>query len=153
MDMYKEWLEGTWTLESFTGKDEEGNVIDVMGPGATGFISYTSDGWISVEIIKADRMKYRIPDLERGTDEETLAAARSLFAYAGRYEVDEENAIVYHNLEFALVPNWIGSSQKRYINRVDDNTLELTADPARMGPEGKKLNSCLRWNRLEPLNK
>ena len=147
--MYKEWLTGTWKLDSFTGTDEDGNVIDIMGAGATGFISYSSDGWVSVQIAKADRPRYSIPDTEGGTDEQTIAAARGLFAYAGRFEVDEENGIVYHNLEFSLIPNWIGSKQKRYINKEADNILTLTADPVRMGPEGKKLNSRLRWIRLD----
>lgn len=143
--MYSEWLKGTWRLESFTATDEEGEVIDLMGAGATGFLSYSSDGWVSVQIIRAGRMRYDIPDVEGGTDEQTLSAARGLFAYAGKYTVDEENAIVYHHLEFSLIPNWIGSKQKRYITKESENVLVLTADPARMGPGGKKRNSRLRW--------
>jgi hypothetical protein len=72
-----------------------------------------------------------------------------MFAYAGRFIVDEENAIVYHNLEFSLITNWIGSKQKRYIGKVSDTILELTADPVRMGKSGKKQRSKLRWIRLD----
>jgi hypothetical protein len=147
--MYKEWLKGTWKLDSFTAKDEDGQVIEVMGPGATGFICYSQDGWMSVEIMKADRTRYDIPDTEGGTTEQTLAAARSLFAYAGKYTVDEENAIVYHHLEFALIPNWIGSTQKRYITKESENALILGADPARIGPGGKKRVTRLRWVRAD----
>ena len=148
-NMYSGWLQGTWRLDSFTAADEEGETIDVMGAGATGFICYSGDGWVSVQIIKPDRMRYDIPDVEGGTDEQTLSAARSLFAYAGRYTVDEENAIVYHHLEFSLIPNWIGSTQKRYITKESENVLVLSADPARMGPGGKKRKSSLRWIRAE----
>lgn len=142
--MYSEWLKGTWMLESFiaTGDDD---TIHPMGKGATGFICYSDDGWMSVQIIKADRMRYTTPDVEGGTDVETLAAARSLFAYAGKYTVDEENAIVYHNLQFSLIPNWIGSTQKRYITRESDNILVLGSDPVRIGTDGKKRISRLRW--------
>jgi hypothetical protein len=35
--MIAEWLKGTWKLDSFTGTDEDGVSIDMMGPGATGF--------------------------------------------------------------------------------------------------------------------
>jgi hypothetical protein len=147
--MYAEWLKGTWKLESFTGTDEEGNVTDIMGAGATGFICYSSDGWVSVQIAKAGRPRYDIPDTEGGSVEQTLAAARGLFAYAGPIDVDEEKGIVYHNLEFSLIPNWIGSKQKRYITKETDDILVLTADPVRMGAEGKKQKSRLRWIRIK----
>ena len=147
--MYSDWLKGTWKLDSFTATDEEGEVIDVMGAGATGFICYSNDGWVSVQIIKADRMRYDIPDVEGGSAEQTLSAARGLFAYAGRYTVEEDNAIVYHHLEFSLIPNWIGSKQKRYITKESDNVLVLSADPVRMGPGGKKRKSRLRWIKID----
>ena len=145
--MYSEWLKGTWKLDRFSAVDEEGETIEVMGDGATGFICYSDDGWVSVQIAKANRMRYDIPDVEGGTTEQTLSAARSLFAYAGKYTVDEENAIVYHHLEYSLIPNWIGSSQKRYICKESDNVLVLNSDPARIGPGGKKRKSSLRWTR------
>ena len=58
--MYSDWLKGTWKLDTFTATDEEGEAIDVMGAGATGFICYSSDGWVSVQIIKPNRMRYAI---------------------------------------------------------------------------------------------
>lgn len=145
--MFSDWLKGTWKLDKFTATDEQGETIDYMGEGATGFICYSGDGWVSVQIIKKDRMRYDIPDVEGGTDEQTLSAARGLFAYAGTFMVDEDNAIVYHHLEFSLIPNWIGSTQKRYINRESENVLILSADPVRMGPGGKKRKSYIRWVR------
>jgi len=145
--MYSDWLIGTWKLDSFTAVDENGEAIDVMGAGATGFICYSGNGWVSVQIVKTDSLCNDIPDVEGGTTEQTLSAARGLFAYAGRYTVDEENAIVYHHLEFSLIPNWIGSTQKRYICKESDTVLVLSADPVRMGPGGKKRKSSLRWLR------
>jgi len=145
--MYSEWLKGTWMLDSFTATDEEGNTIEYMGAGATGFICYSGDGWMSVQVIKPDRMRYDVPDVEGGTDGQTLSAARGMFTYAGKYTVDEENAVVYHHLEFSLIPNWIGSTQKRYITKESDTILVLSADPVRMGPGGKKRKACLRWTK------
>ena len=147
--MYSDWLKGTWKLDTFLATDEDGNVIEVMGEGATGFICYSNDGWMSVQIMQKGRPGYDIPDILGGTDEQTLSAARGLFAYAGKFTVDEENAIVYHHLEFCLVPNWIGSTQKRYITKESDNVLILRADPARIGPGGKKRVTRLRWVRKE----
>lgn len=146
--MIKEKLLGTWKLHSFTGTDEEGVTVPIMGEGATGFICYSQDGWVSVEIMRAKRPRYDIPDIELGTDEQTLAAARGMFAYAGPFTVDEENKIVYHEIEFSLIPNWIGSRQKRYVRFEGDSTLILTADPARAGKDGRLRRPTLRWVRI-----
>jgi hypothetical protein len=143
-----ERLVGTWKLKSFTGTDEDGTVTDIMGAGASGFICYSNDGWVSVQIIAADRPRYKIPDTAGGTVMQTLAAARGMFAYAGRFAVDEGAGIVYHELEFALIPNWIGSRQKRYVTFENENTLALTADPTRIGIDGKRRRTKLVWERL-----
>ncbi|MDR1067793.1 MAG: lipocalin-like domain-containing protein [Clostridiales Family XIII bacterium] len=140
-------LVGTWRLQSFTGTDESGETIAVMGAGATGFICYSDDGWVSVQIACANRPRYDIPDTAGGSDEQTLAAARGTFAYAGRFVTDEDAGIVYHELEFSLIPNWIGSRQKRYVEFRDAGTLVLTADPVRIGADGKRRRTELVWVR------
>ena len=99
-----------------------------------------------MEILRAGRPRYDIPDTELGSYEQTLASARCMFAYAGRFTVDEENQVVYHELEFSLIPNWIGSRQKRYVRFEDEGkTLILTADPVRIGKDGKRRNTALVW--------
>lgn len=146
--MLQEKLLGTWKLASFTGTDEDNVTVHIMGEDATGFICYSQDGWVSVQILRADRPRYDVPDTELGSDDQTLAAARGMFAYAGRFTVDDDHQIVYHNLEFSLIPNWIGSRQKRYVHFEDGgNTLILTADPVRIGKDGKRRNTELRWVR------
>ena len=114
-----------------------------------------------VYLLLAGRMGFRpdparrqtahdIPDTELGTDERS-AAARGMFAYAGRYTADEDKRIVYHDLEFSLIPNWIGSRQKRYVQFEDNGaTLVLTADPVRIGKDGKRRRTALRWVRNNP---
>ena len=142
--MYNEWLKGNWKLDSFTAIGEDGEVLTVFGTGAAGFICYSNDGWMSVQIIKPDRMTYDSPHVDGGTDEQTLSAARGSFAYAGKYTVDEENAIVYHHLEFSLIPNWIGSTQKRHITKENDTVLILSSDPVESGRGGKMYKLRLR---------
>ncbi|SMC78441.1 lipocalin-like domain-containing protein [Papillibacter cinnamivorans] len=146
--MIKEKLMGAWKLVSNLVTDEDGVTIHSMGEGATGLICYTNDGWMSVQIQAANRPRYDIPDMELGTDEQTLAVARSTFFYAGRVTVDEENQVVYHDLEFCLVPNWIGSRQKRYVRFEDDgNVLVLSTDRYRMGKDGKLRIGTLHWRK------
>jgi hypothetical protein len=112
--MLKEKLLGTWKLDSFTGTDEDGRTDHIMGEGATGFICYSQDGWVSVEILRADRPRYDIPDTELGPDEQTLAPARGMFAYAGRFAVDEENRSSITSSSSAH-PQLDRHRQKRYV--------------------------------------
>jgi len=139
------WLVGTWMLESFTSTDEKDVVSDAMGPGATGYLTYGPDGWMSVQLMQAGRKPFAVPDMDGGTPEQTIAAARSFFAYAGPYDVDEANRIVYHNLKFSLMPNWIGGRQKRYVKTTGDDRLELSGDPVLIG--GKTQVTRLKWLR------
>lgn len=142
---FRSWLVGTWMMESFTSTDDKGVVTDAMGSGALGVISYSADGWMSVQIMRPGRKPFAVPDLDGGTPEETIQAARTFFAYAGPFEVDEEKAIVYHNLQFSFMPNWIGGRQKRYIKAEGDDVLELSGDPVLIG--GKTQVTRLRWKR------
>ncbi|MBK1613009.1 hypothetical protein CKO44_05920 [Rubrivivax gelatinosus] len=141
------WLVGTWLLESFTSTDDNGVVTDAMGPGAMGYISYGADGWMSVQLARPGRALFAVPDMDGGTVEQTVEAARSYFAYAGPYVVDEEDRIVYHNLLISLMPNWVGSEQKRYVKTEGDDVLILSGDPVLIG--GKTQITQLRWRRRE----
>lgn len=132
-------------MESFTTTDATGVVGDAMGPGARGCISYAADGWMSVQIMRRDRQPYAVPDLDGGTPEQTIAAAQSYFAYAGPFDVDEDQAVVYHHLHYSMLPNWQGECQKRYIASDGDNVLELSGDPVLIN--GKTQITRLRWKR------
>ena len=139
------WLVGTWTLESFTSTDDRGVTTDAMGAGATGYLSYSADGWMSVQLMRAGRKPFRVSDMDGGTLEQTVDAARSYFAYAGPYTVDETASVVYHNLVFSLMPNWVGGKQKRYARKLGNDELELSGDPVLIA--GKMQTNRLRWRR------
>jgi hypothetical protein len=140
------WLIGTWMLESFSSSDEHGVVTDAMGPGATGYLSYSQDGWMSVQLSRPGRKPFAVPDMDGGTPEQTIEAARSYFSYAGPFSVDETNRIVYHHLVLSLMPNWVGSKQKRYVKQDGNDILELSGDPVLIG--GKTQITRLRWHRF-----
>ncbi|MGV1769732.1 MULTISPECIES: lipocalin-like domain-containing protein [Rhizobium/Agrobacterium group] len=145
-----DWLQGTWSLETFTSMDDAGAVVDVMGPNVSGYISYASDGWMSVQIMAANRKLYDFPEISGGKDDQLIAAATSYFAYAGRYTIDPQAAIVIHHLQFSLLPNWVGGHQTRYIERASDTVLILSGDPAPL--DGKQQVARLRWQRVRSIN-
>jgi len=146
--LLSDWLVGTWMLESFTSTDEHGVVSDAMGAGATGYLSYSKDGWMSVQLAQAGRHPFAVPDMDGGTPEQTIEAARTFFAYSGPFSVDEVNHIVYHHLLYSLMPNWVGSKQKRYVKTEGDDVLELSGDPILIA--GKTQVTRLRWRRRAP---
>lgn len=146
----KQYVIGAWILESFTSTDENGVVADAMGAGATGYIAYGSDGWMSVQIMRAGRKPYARPDLDGGTPEQIIDAAKSYFAYAGPYTIDEPNRVLYHHLKVSLMPNWTGGKQKRYVHAISDDVMELSGDPVLIA--GKQQVTRLRWRRHAAAN-
>jgi len=54
-----------------------------LGEDATGFLLYTADGFMSVQIMRPGRLRYRAGGLGDGTDAESAGAARGYVAYAG----------------------------------------------------------------------
>ncbi|WP_249654008.1 lipocalin-like domain-containing protein, partial [Pectobacterium brasiliense] len=49
-------LRGLWFLESFIDVLGDGSVVHMMGEGATGYIQYTDDNWMTVQIMGSDRV-------------------------------------------------------------------------------------------------
>jgi hypothetical protein len=146
----KQYVIGAWILESFTSTDESGVVTDAMGAGATGYIAYGSDGWMSVQIMRAGRKPYARPDLDGGTPEQIIDAAKSYFAYGGPYTIDEPNRVLYHHLQVSLMPNWTAGKQKRYVKIINDDVMELSGDPVLIA--GKTQVTRLRWRRHAAAN-
>ena len=68
--------------------------------------------------------------------------ARSYFAYAGPYHIDEERAVITHDFRFCIDPVLIGTVQERHVRFFDDK-LELRA----IGSPGTALPSTLLWRR------
>ena len=62
-----------------------------------------------------------------GTLEEKARAASGFMAYCGRYEVHGDHVV--HHIEQSLFPNWVGTSQKRFIE-LEGDRLTLPRTPS-----------------------
>jgi Lipocalin-like domain len=80
-----------------------------------------------------------------GTPEEYREIARSYIGYCGRYEVDEDLAMVIHLPAVALVPNLIAQKQQRLVELSGDRLI-LTASHTRS--DGTSISSRLEWSRV-----
>lgn len=141
--MIEEQIMGAWELVSFLGFLPDGGILSPMGRGVTGSIVY-APGYVSVNLMRGNRERAEpetllshLPDAVAGP------MARSYFAYAGPYHIDEERAVIIHDFRFCLDPALIGTVQERHVRLFDDK-LELSVKAA----VGSALPSALLWRRV-----
>jgi hypothetical protein len=143
----RERLVGSWRLVSYEVRDGAGVLVGYpLGEDAMGYLVYTVDGFMSVQIMRLGRPRYQAGGLGDGTDAESAAAARGYVAYAGPYHV-ERDSVVVHEPEVSLFPNWVHAPAAREVVLVEPR-LELT-NPETLPYGGRELTAVLRWERFE----
>ncbi|MFC8828797.1 lipocalin-like domain-containing protein [Streptomyces sp. NPDC057137] len=140
-------LVGYWRLVSYEVRDGLGVPVGhPLGDDATGCLLYTADGFMSVQIMRPDRPRYRADGLGDGTDAESAAAARGYVAYAGPYHV-EGDSVVVHEPEVSLFPNWVRATVARKVVLVEPRLELTTLTPLPFG--GEHLTAALTWERVQ----
>ncbi len=144
----REYLIGAWTLESYQSSDLDGsNMRYPLGADARGIIMYTADGYMSAQIMRADRAPIARGDLQVADTAELAAAAKGYLAYTGPYSV-LDTGVIAHHVDVSLLPNWVGGTQYRAA-RTGDGRLELSpAEPVVI--KGKPRHGVLLWRRAKP---
>jgi hypothetical protein len=96
---------GTWIL---TGADKllpDGKRVPDYGPNPHGLAIFTSDGYYSVQIYRAERVKFSSGDKFKGTPEEYKEASLSTSVHYGRYSVDPVKHTMTFKIDRSSVPN------------------------------------------------
>ena len=137
-------LVGAWRLVTYEAHSGD-ELSYPLGEDASGYIMYTSDGYMSVLIMAAGRTEFASGDILGGTDAEKLEAASTFIAYCGRYEFLGDRVI--HKIETAFYPNRVGTEQVRYVQQ-DGDELILTTPPMELA--GKLRSGRLIWERAAP---
>ena len=101
---------------------------------------------MSVSLMKPGRAPFETSWLFEGTPAEKVAAMETYAAYAGRYEVREQEQKVIHHVEFSLFPNWIGTAQERFY-RFEEDRLVLYTEPFD-SPDGGQQAAFLIWKKI-----
>ncbi len=145
----RERLIGAWKLVSYVEKPVDGSAAFYpMGEKPQGIIMYTSDGYMSAQLMHPGRRPFASGDWFRGSDEEFKEEARSYIAYSGPFHTDEDKQTLTHSMFVSLFPNWLGQTQPRVV-KIERDMLHLSsAVPIMSG--GKKTMSYLTWRRAEP---
>jgi hypothetical protein len=136
-------LIGTWRLISWENRSVDGQSSYPLGKDAVGYIMYNEDGYMSVAIMRPDRMKFVAGDLLGGSTEEKVRAADSYVSYCGRYEFWGDTVV--HHVELSLFPNWVGVEQERLVE-LRGNRLTLSTRPILLG--GNQQTAHLVWERV-----
>ncbi len=142
-------LAGSWRLIRYF-REQGDRRVEPFGPHAYGHLLYAADGRMAATLCRPDRPHLTsAPGLDwSGDPAEWAAAAQSYFAYTGSYQLvtaTERGFIVDHQVEAALLPDWVGTSIRRW-GYFEGNRMVLTTfDPAL--PLGDGAGSTLDWVR------
>ncbi|MBM4254270.1 MAG: lipocalin-like domain-containing protein [Deltaproteobacteria bacterium] len=140
---------GTWRLVSVEARRPNGEVAPTparYGAKPMGYLMYDNTGHVAVQIMRPDRPKFAVSDIDKGTPEELKAAWEGYSAYLGTYEINEAEGFVVHHVEISSFPNYVGSDQKRFYELSGD-TLVLKPPQRQVGNE--QLNMRITWQRVK----
>ncbi len=116
---------GAWELVSFVARDaRSGAERHPLGTAPRGLILYTTDGFMSAQLATSDMAEY--------------------VAYGGRFTVDEQTAILHHDVTMSMMPELLARPQFRHA-RVHRETLTLSATTT--DEDGTATEAHLVWRR------
>jgi hypothetical protein len=140
-----EQLIGAWKLVSYEERPIDGSPsFYPMTEEPMGIIMYTPDGYMSAQLMRADRAPFDRDDPHHPRDSELAAAGGGYLSYAGPFTVIN-GGLVAHHVEVSLLPGWIGGIQYRTA-RLEQSLLEL-GPPEPMIIDGIPRNAKLVWRR------
>jgi hypothetical protein len=96
---------GTWNLVAAEKVLPDGTHLADYGPNPHGQVIFTSDGHYSVQIYRAERMKFASGDKFDGTPEEYKEASLGSSVHFGRYSVDPVKHTITFKIDRSSVPN------------------------------------------------
>jgi hypothetical protein len=140
----RQQLIGTWRLVAYETRGGDGSIAYPMGRELAGFILYAQDGYVSANLMAPGRPAYAGGAAASAAPAELAAAAAGYFSYAGRFEVDEAATVVMHHIEVALMPNLVGTTQRRHVS-LAGTRMTLRGDPMASGA-----TPFVIWDRLAP---
>ena len=98
-------LIGTWTLAAADKLLPDGTRVQDYGPSPHGLVIFTADGYYSLQIYRAERMKFSSGDKFNGTPEEYKDVSLSMSVSFGRYSVDPIKHTITFKRDRSSVPN------------------------------------------------
>jgi len=127
---------GSWHLKSWMVREPDGRESMPLGPEPRGLLVYTGDGWMAATLMVPGRARHAVDDPMGATPAEAQASMAGFHAYSGRYRFEGDGTVI-HEVEIALLPNMIGTVQRRFFRFDGDRRLVLRTPPLiRKGAHG-----------------
>jgi hypothetical protein len=134
-----------WALNSYTDIPDGARAVQPFGSSPAGILIYTSDGFVSAQLMAPGRVSSDSVKWDNWSPEEYETFGHGYIGYCGRYEVDEENATVTHLPSVAFLPNLVGHRHLRHV-AISGDRLTLRASYRRA--DRINATSCLEWSRI-----
>jgi Lipocalin-like domain len=96
---------GTWALAAADKILPDGSRVPDYGPSPHGLVIFTANGYFSVQIYRAERLKFASGDKFKGTLEEYQDASLSMSVSFGRYTFDPVKHTLTLQTDRSSVPN------------------------------------------------
>lgn len=96
---------GTWVLAAADKLRPDGVRVPDYGPNPHGLCIFTADGYYSLQIYRAERLKFSSGEKFTGTPEEYKDASLGMSAGFGRYSVDPVKHTITFQRDRSSVPN------------------------------------------------
>jgi len=104
---------GTWVLTGAEKLLPDGTRVSDYGENPHGLVVFTADGYYSVQIYRADRLKFSSGDKLKGTPEEYKQASLSTSVHFGRYTMDPAKHTITFHIDRSSFPNQDDTTQVR----------------------------------------
>jgi hypothetical protein len=147
----KQVIIGAWRLVGIDYSGPKGALADpVFGPDPQGIIIYDQSGWMSVQIVTANRPAIARPTTRTSRvvtpDDAKLAAMAfdTYYAYFGTWDYNADTSVITHHLNSSLLPYETGLEYRREVT-FDGVHLKLVA---RSQDRGEERHRTLVWTRV-----
>lgn len=137
-------LIGTWALVSTEWKRADGRHANPFGEGAAGVLIYAASGYMSAQIMRADRPAVD-PEQPSGIDTAMTSAIAGYVAYFGSFTVDGAAGTVTHRVIGANHPQWVGMDITRRFT-IEGDLLSLRDDLTTA--DGVTVAAATSWQRI-----
>jgi hypothetical protein len=149
----KQTIVGAWRLVSIDYSGPNGALADpLFGPNPQGIIVYEQSGWMSVQIVTANRPVMTRPAARTSgvvtADGAKLAAEAfdTYYAYFGTWDYNADTSVITHHLKSSLLPYETGLDYRREVT-FDGVQLKLID---RSQERGEDRQRTLVWTRISP---
>jgi polyisoprenoid-binding protein YceI len=104
---------GTWVLNKTEKLLPDGTRTSDYGENPHGLVIFTADGHYSVQIYRADRLKFSSGDKLKGTPEEYKEASLTTSVHFGTYTLDPAKHTITFHIDRSSFPNQDDTTQIR----------------------------------------